>query len=87
MTTSSIKPTLHETDEGQDFMANLNPNSIEVITAKVEPTLEEAEVGNHYQFLRKGYFAVDPDSKPDALVFNRTATLRDSWAKVEQSMK
>ena len=69
-------------DEG-DFTDNLNPNSLEINThALVEPSLANAEPGERYQFERLGYFCVDPDSTPDNLVFNRTVTLRDSWAKI-----
>ncbi len=76
--------------EGQDFTANLNPNSLEIVSgAKLEPSLAGAAVGARYQFERLGYFCVDPDSKPGALVFNRTVALKDAWAKVEkkQSVK
>ncbi len=75
-------------EEGGDFKEYLNPNSLEVLAgAKVERTLQEAEAGSRYQFLRQGYFCVDPDSKKDKLVFNRTVTLRDSWAKIEKSLQ
>jgi glutaminyl-tRNA synthetase len=73
--------------EGQDFLANLNPNSLEVVTAKVEPSLRGAVPGNRYQFERVGYFAVDPDTSPEKLVFNRTVALRDTWAKIEKKSK
>jgi len=70
--------------EGQDFTVNLNPNSLEVVAgAKLEPSLRDAAPGNRYQFERLGYFAVDPDSSPEKLVFNRTVALRDTWAKIE----
>ena len=64
----------------------LNPASLEVLTdCCVEPSLEDATPGSRYQFLRQGYFCVDSkDSKPDALVFNRTVSLRDSWARSQQ---
>ncbi|NOZ29499.1 MAG: glutamine--tRNA ligase/YqeY domain fusion protein [Chloroflexi bacterium] len=72
-------------EEGADFKANINPNSLEILTScKVEPSLANAKVGDHYQFLRKGYFCVDPDSADGRLVFNRTVTLRDTWAKIEK---
>ncbi len=72
-------------EEGADFKANINPNSLEVLTAcKIEPSLANARVGDHYQFLRLGYFCVDPDSADGRLVFNRTVTLRDTWAKIEK---
>jgi glutaminyl-tRNA synthetase len=70
---------------GQDFTANLNPNSLEVIAhAKLEPSLANAAAGSRYQFERLGYFCADPDSKPVAPVFNRTVALKDTWAKVEK---
>jgi len=70
--------------EGQDFTVNLNPNSLEIVTgAKVEPSLLDATTGNRFQFERLGYFAVDPDSTREKLVFNRTVALRDTWAKIE----
>jgi glutaminyl-tRNA synthetase len=68
---------------GDDFLKHLNPRSLEVVkNCRVEPSLAKAEPGNRYQFERTGYFCADPvDSAPGNLVFNRTATLRDSWAK------
>ena len=53
----------------------------------IEPTVQGAVAGTRYQFERKGYFCVDPDSTDDRLVFNRTITLRDSWAKIEKQMR
>jgi glutaminyl-tRNA synthetase len=77
-----------EVEEGQDFTANLNPNSLEVITqAKLEPSLANAAAGSRYQFERLGYFCVDPDSKPGKPVFNRTVALKDTWAKVERKQR
>jgi len=74
--------------EGQDFTVNLNPNSLEVLTnAKLEPSLATAQPGDRYQFERLGYFCADLDSKPGALVFNRTVPLRDTWAKIEKREK
>jgi glutaminyl-tRNA synthetase len=74
-----------EVDEGQDFIANLNPGSLEVIRdAKLEPSLANAAPGSRYQFERLGYFCADPDSKPGLPVFNRTVALKDTWAKVEK---
>ena len=70
---------------GQDFTANLNPNSLTVLTGcKVEPMLAESKPGDRFQFLRTGYFCADPDSTPGKPVFNRTVGLRDTWAKVEK---
>ena len=71
--------------EGENLTDSLNPNSLEVVAgAKVEPSLVDAEPGTRFQFERLGYFCVDPDSRADALVFNRTVTLRDSWAKAKR---
>jgi glutaminyl-tRNA synthetase len=82
------KENPNEVEEGQDFNANLNPNSLEVLTGcKVEPSLRDAEAGSRYQFERLGYFSVDPDSAPGKLVFNRTIGLRDSWSKIEKREK
>ncbi len=70
--------------EGKTFLDNLNPNSLETIEAKLEPSLAQAVGGNHFQFERMGYFFADPvDSKPGKPVFNRTVGLRDTWAKVQ----
>lgn len=74
--------------EGQDFKDNLNPNSLERLTSSVvEPGLADAPPGSRYQFLRQGYFCVDPDSSAGRLVFNRTVPLRDTWAKIVQTLK
>jgi glutaminyl-tRNA synthetase len=74
-----------EAEEGDDFISNLNPNSLEVVAAaKVEPSLANVSAGTRYQFERLGYFCVDPDSKPGKPVFNRTVALKDTWAKVEK---
>ena len=75
----------NQVDEGQEFTANLNPQSLEVVSgAKLEPSLRGAAAGASYQFERLGYFSVDPDTRPDKLVFNRTVALRDTWAKIEK---
>jgi glutaminyl-tRNA synthetase len=67
-------------------MVNLNPASLEAIpNALVEPSLASAKPGEIFQFERLGYFCLDPDSKGEKLVFNRTVTLRDTWAKIEKS--
>jgi glutaminyl-tRNA synthetase len=80
-----LKENPGEVEEGQDFTANLNPNSLEVIPhAKLEPSLANATAGSRYQFERLGYFCADPDSRPGKLVFNRTVALKDTWAKVEK---
>jgi glutaminyl-tRNA synthetase len=70
--------------EGQDFTANLNPNSLEIIAdAKLEPSLAEAPALSRYQFERLGYFCVDKDSQPGKQVFNRTVALKDAWSRIE----
>lgn len=72
-------------DESQDFIANLNPNSLEVLyPCYAEPSLAKVQVGERFQFERLGYFCVDPDSTPQRLVFNRTISLKDTWAKIAQ---
>jgi len=74
--------------EGLDFIAYLNPKSLEVLNGcKLEPALAAAPVGSRYQFERLGYFCVDLDSTPEKLVFNRTLPLRDTWAKIEKKSK
>ena len=79
------KANPNEVEEGQDFTANLNPDSLTVLAGcKVEPSLAEATSGDRFQFLRQGYFVADPDSTVEQLVFNRTVSLRDSWAKAQK---
>ena len=71
--------------DGADFKDYLNPDSLEVLTScRVEPGLAGAKPGDRYQFERQGYFCVDPDSSAERLVFNRTVSLRDTWAKIEK---
>ena len=80
------RPNPEEVDPGCDWKANLNPNSLEVVASYVEPSLAEAAPGSRCQFERVGYFYVDPfDSQPGKPVFNRTVTLKDTWAKIEKS--
>jgi len=75
----------NQVEEGQEFTANLNPQSLEVISeAKVEPSLAAASAGSRFQFERLGYFCVDPDSRPGQSVFNRTVALKDAWARIEK---
>ena len=76
--------TVPEPDAGGDFMAHLNPRSLEVVTAKCEPSLNEATPEWRYQFERLGYFALDPDVRAGKPIFNRTITLKDTWAKESQ---
>ncbi len=84
-----LKENPNEVKDGADFKANLNPNSLETLTmCRVEPSLADAQPANRYQFLRQGYFCLDSvDSSPGLLVFNRTATLRDTWAKIQKAQK
>ncbi|MBA7494033.1 Glutamine--tRNA ligase [subsurface metagenome] len=84
-----IKANPYDVKDGSDFKTNLNPNSLEKLAScRVEPSLAGARPGSRYQFLRQGYFCVDSvDSRDGALVFNRTASLRDSWAKIEKAQE
>jgi len=78
----------NQVDERQEFTANLDPNSLEVIAqAKLEPSLANAPIEGRYQFERLGYFCVDPDSRPGRLVFNRTVALKDTWANIEKKIE
>jgi glutaminyl-tRNA synthetase len=76
--------TAPEPDADGDFKSFINPNSLEVVSAKCEPSMKEVDPDVRYQFERLGYFALDPDSKASQLVFNRTITLKDTWSKVER---
>ena len=77
-----------DVEEGTDFRASLNPNSLEILTScRVEPILAGAPPGSRYQFERLGYFCVDPDSSPEKLVFNRAVSLRDTWSKIQKQQK
>lgn len=69
-------------EQGGDFMVNVNPDSLQLITeCLVEPGLREADLGQRFQFMRQGYFCLDPDTKTDKLVFNRIVSLKDTWSK------
>ena len=74
------------TGAGGDFKLFINPQSLEVVSAKCEPSLKEAHAEERYQFERLGYFALDPDSTPAKQVWNRTITLKDTWAKEAKRM-
>jgi glutaminyl-tRNA synthetase len=75
-------------EERPDNDSPINPGSLEVLReCQVEPSLKNAQTLDRFQFERQGYFCLDPDTKPDALVFNRTVTLKDTWAKIEKSLK
>lgn len=84
-----LKENPDDVEEGKDFLANLNPHSLEVLThCKLEPFLATAKIGERFQFERMGYFCVDSkDSTQEKLVFNRIVTLKDTWAKIEQKMQ
>ena len=83
-----LKPDPDDVEAGKDFTANLNPRSLEAITGcRLEPSLKNAKLGDRYQFERLGYFCVDANSSSKKLVFNRTVTLRDTWAKIEKAQK
>jgi glutaminyl-tRNA synthetase len=84
-----VKENPDSTEEGKNFLSNLNPNSLQVLNqCKLEPMLGSASPGERFQFERLGYFCVDiKDSIPGAPVFNRIVTLKDTWAKIEQKEK
>jgi glutaminyl-tRNA synthetase len=78
--------TTPDPSAAEDFTAVLNPNSLAILTSgRLEPGLAAAAPGSRYQFERQGYFCVDADSSPGALVFNRTVSLKDTWAKIEKA--
>jgi glutaminyl-tRNA synthetase len=73
-------------DQNEDWKTDLNPSSLERLTGCcIEPSVQGAEPGDRYQFERNGYFCVDPDASPSGLVFNRTVSMRDTWAKIEKA--
>ncbi len=83
-----LKENPDDADEGQDFLANLNPRSLEILTGcRVEPSLAGAASGSICQFERQGYFCVDRDSAGGGLVFNRAVSLKDEWAKIEKGQR
>ena len=83
-----IKPDPENVEEGHSYTDFLNPNSLAILpSCQLEPSLAGAEVGSRYQFERIGYFCVDPDSTEGSPVFNRTVTLRDTWAKIQKAQK
>ena len=79
-----VKENPDDVEDGQTFLDNLNPKSLETLECVVEPSLATAEPGLQVQFERLGYFAVDQDSTAEKLVFNRAVTLRDNWAKIKK---
>jgi glutaminyl-tRNA synthetase len=77
--------TVENPDVGEDVDSIINPKSLEILDGcYVEPSLAESKLGEKFQFERSGYFCADPDSTHGKPVFNRTLTLKDSWAKIEQ---
>jgi glutaminyl-tRNA synthetase len=71
-------------NEADDFIAKLNPNSLEVLTSMAEASIKDAKIGDKFQFLRQGYFCIDQDTTADKIVINRIVGLRDSWAKQQK---
>jgi glutaminyl-tRNA synthetase len=82
------RPDPDEVEPGRTWLDNINPKSLETLKdCKIEPALSGAPPGSRYQFERQGYFCVDPDTEPGRPVFNRTVTLRDTWAKIQKKQK
>jgi len=75
--------TVPNPDEGEGYLANLNPQSLDKVSGFIESTMKQAPVGSHFQFERQGYFCVDPDSTQETMAFNRSVSLKDSWSKIE----
>ena len=84
-----MKENPNDLEAGKDFTDYINPKSLEVLEdCRVEPSLTDTKPGDRFQFERLGYFCADAkESRPDALIFNRTVTLRDAWAKILQAQK
>ncbi len=81
-----MKENPEDAPEGKTFLDNMNPNSLEIKQSYLEPSLKVAQPGDRFQFERLGYFCVDSKySTKEKLVFNRTVTLRDTWAKIAKS--
>jgi len=76
-----------DTPEGEDFTANLNPNSLETLSARIEPSVAGAKPLSRYQFERLGYFCTDPETSDEKPVFNQTVTLRDTWARIQKKQE
>ena len=81
-----LKPNPDEAEEGENYLSNLNPDSLKTVTCYVEPSVIGSTPGTRFQFERQGYFCVDTDSTAEKLCFTCTVTLRDSWAKIEKAM-
>ncbi|MDU7217265.1 MAG: glutamine--tRNA ligase, partial [Dialister sp.] len=71
-------------DDGRDFMEKINQDSLEIFEGKAEPIIKEYQIGDRFQFLRKGYFIIDQDSSEEHLICNRIVGLRDTWAKLQK---
>jgi glutaminyl-tRNA synthetase len=82
-----VKADPDDTEPGQNYLSNLNPDSLRVVSGFVEPSLAGVAPGARYQFERLGYFCADTDTAPGAPVFNRTVTLRDTWSKIEKASR
>lgn len=83
-----LKENPDDNEDGSSFLDHINPQSLRVLNdCLVEPGLQQATLNQRFQFLRQGYFCLDPDSTPDHLVFNRTVSLRDTWAKIEEKQR
>jgi glutaminyl-tRNA synthetase len=82
-----VKPDPDDVEPGKTYLDNLNPDALKVVNGLVEPGVADAAPGTRYQFERVGYFCVDRDTAPGKPVFNRTVTLRDTWAKIEKASK
>jgi len=82
-----LKPDPSDVPEGSDWRSNINPNSLQVLShCKLEPELRKLNIGDKVQFERQGYFCIDPDTTPEKMVFNRTVTLKDEWAKIKSKL-
>jgi len=82
-----LKPNPDDVEQGETYLSNLNPDALRVVSGFVEPSLAGAAPGTRYQFERLGYFCVDTDSAPGAMVFNRTVTLRDTWGNIQKAAR
>jgi glutaminyl-tRNA synthetase len=82
-----VKPDPDDVEPGENYLANLNPDALKVVMGVAEPSVANAAPGTRYQFERLGCFCVDTDSAPGKPVYNRTVTLRDTWAKIEKAQK
>jgi glutaminyl-tRNA synthetase len=80
-----VKENPDSADEGKDYKDYLNPDSLKIVKGYIEPSVKKAVPGGKFQFERLGYFVVDKNSAGDRLIFNRTVTLKDSWAKLEKN--